>query len=156
VSYPRAKAFAIARRGDAVLLWRGYDELKDAYFWRPAGGHIELGEHSRDAVLREMREELGSEVVEARFLATIESIFESGGEVGHEIVLLYEVDLADRHLYEVESFTGVELDGAPLDMHWRTLAELEQDGLPVYPDGLFAFLEQHLGKEEGPPRGEAR
>jgi 8-oxo-dGTP diphosphatase len=32
---------------------------KDAQLWLPSGGHVESGEHPRDTVVRELKEELG-------------------------------------------------------------------------------------------------
>src|SRR5262245_40888497 len=41
--------------GNRILLV----DHKNAGLWLPPGGHVEQGEHPRDTVLREVREELG-------------------------------------------------------------------------------------------------
>ncbi len=48
-----------------MLLQTGYDSNTNQHFYRPLGGGIAFGEHSRDAFAREIREELGAEVYEA-------------------------------------------------------------------------------------------
>jgi ADP-ribose pyrophosphatase YjhB (NUDIX family) len=60
---------------------RGYHRL--------IGGGVELGESHREAIVREVEEELGATVHDLTFLAALESIFRLDGELGHEIVFLY-------------------------------------------------------------------
>jgi 8-oxo-dGTP pyrophosphatase MutT (NUDIX family) len=83
------------RDGDRLLVYEGYDSVKDERFYRPLGGGIEFGELGAEAVAREVREELGATVSDVRFLGVLESVFTYAGEPGHELVLMYEVALAD-------------------------------------------------------------
>ncbi len=78
-----------------LLVFRGDDPSRGVVFYRPLGGGIEFGERSTDAFTREMREELGAEVTDIRYLGMIENIFSHLGKQGHEIVLLYAARLAD-------------------------------------------------------------
>jgi len=57
-------------------------------FHRPLGGSIELGEHSADAVVREIHEELGATFVRPELLGVLESVFTINGEMGHEVVFV--------------------------------------------------------------------
>ena len=111
-------------------------------FYRPLGGGIERGERSADAVVRELREEIGAELVELRVLGTIENIFTFNGELGHEIVVVYEAQFADRSLYERARIDG--WDGAdneqPLAALWKPLRYFVDAHAPLYPDGLFELL----------------
>jgi len=75
---------------------RDYDSLKqDYYYYRPLGG-IEFGETSRDAIIREIREELSAEIEDVRWLGTLENIFTLDGEPGHEIVMVCHADFICR------------------------------------------------------------
>ena len=109
-------------------------------FYRPLGGAIEFGEHSRDCIVREIREEVGAEITDLTYLGTIESIFAYEGEPGHEIVLVYEARFADPRLYEVESVIGQD-DGGELVAVWKSIAYFQAGEAPLYPDGLLDLLD---------------
>lgn len=57
------------------------------------GGHIEFGETGRQALVREMREELGVEAHTGAFLGAVENSFMQHGKPHAEINLVYEVDI---------------------------------------------------------------
>ena len=62
---------AIIRRDDMVLATqRGYGEWKD--WWEFPGGKIEAGETPEEALQREIREELSTEISVDQFLCTVE------------------------------------------------------------------------------------
>lgn len=62
---------AIIRRDDMVLATqRGYGEWKD--WWEFPGGKIEAGETPEEALLREIHEELSTEISVDQFLCTVE------------------------------------------------------------------------------------
>ena len=62
---------AIIRRGDSVLATqRGYGDYKD--WWEFPGGKIETGETPEAALIREIREELDTEIAVEGFLTTVE------------------------------------------------------------------------------------
>ena len=62
---------AIIRRGDTIFATqRGYGDFKD--WWEFPGGKMEPGETPEAALLREIREELDTEIRIDRFLHTVE------------------------------------------------------------------------------------
>ena len=62
---------AIIRKGDAIFATqRGYGEWKD--YWEAPGGKVEPGESPIQALRREIREELDTEISVDKFLTTIE------------------------------------------------------------------------------------
>lgn len=62
---------AIIRRGDKVFAsQRGYGEWKD--WWEWPGGKIEPGETNEQALIREIREELDTEISIDKYLYTVE------------------------------------------------------------------------------------
>ena len=57
------------------------------------GGHIEFGETGRQALVREVKEELGVESSTGAFLGTIENAFLQHGRPHAEINLVYELKI---------------------------------------------------------------
>jgi ADP-ribose pyrophosphatase YjhB (NUDIX family) len=135
----RPIAIAIIRNGDRILVFEGYDHVKRQTFYRPLGGGVEFGEHGRDAVVREIREEIGAELVDPRYLGTLENLFTLEGERKHEIVLLYEGALANRALYEIATMEGQEPDGSKFKALWKPQSDFAA-GATLYPDGLLELL----------------
>jgi ADP-ribose pyrophosphatase YjhB (NUDIX family) len=92
-------------------------------------------------VAREIREELGAEIADIRFLGVIENIFTYAGSKGHEIMLFYSARLVEERFYMQESVLGHDDDGefvarwVSLDAARRATAE------PVYPEGLVDLIE---------------
>ena len=62
---------AIIRQGDKIFATqRGYGEWKD--LWEFPGGKMEVGETPEEALRREIREELSTEISVDEFLCTVE------------------------------------------------------------------------------------
>ena len=62
---------AIIKDGDKIYATqRGYGEFKDG--WEFPGGKIEEGETNKEALIREIKEELGIDIVVDEFIMTIE------------------------------------------------------------------------------------
>ena len=141
----RPIAICIFRREDQILVAEWYDTVKEQFFYRPLGGMIEFGERAERTIERELMEEIGAEVTGLCYLATVENIFIHNGERGHEIVLLYEGNLVDRALYEVEEIDGHDDGDVLLKAVWKRL-DYFGPSAPLYPDGLLEMLLGSPGK----------
>ena len=136
----RPIAVCVFRRGGLTLVSEGYDSVKQSFFYRPLGGSIEFGEHSREAIAREIREEIGADITTLKFLGAIESIFTVDGNPGHEIVMVYEGEFVDSSIYEMPRFTGHEDDGSEISVMWKSMDEFKRGTSRLVPDGLLELL----------------
>jgi 8-oxo-dGTP pyrophosphatase MutT (NUDIX family) len=137
----RTVALCLFSRDGSILVAEGVDAVKGETFYRPLGGSIEFGERGSETVVREISEELGAEVKpeSLRYMGTLENIFVYNGLPGHEIMLLYDGELADSSLYERGELHAQEDDGVPFRALWKPLAEFGP-GAPLYPEGLKELL----------------
>ena len=67
------------------------------------GGHIEFGETGRQALVREVKEELGVESSTGAFLGVVENTFLQHGKPHAEINLVYELELGNGELPPLNS-----------------------------------------------------
>jgi 8-oxo-dGTP diphosphatase len=104
--------------GESILLV----DHKNAQLWLPPGGHVEQGEHPRDTVAREIREELGfapAHEIAAPLMVTCTATV--GLTSGHTDVSLWYVVNATKDqamTYDLQEFGGVKWFGfheAPLN-----------------------------------------
>lgn len=96
---------------------------------------VEFGETSRQAIVREVQEELSGEITDLRLLGVLENRFTFDGEDGHEIVFVYDGRFADEFMYAGESVTGREANNISFTAHWIHPVDPDHDR-PLYPDGL--------------------
>ena len=115
------------------------DSIKGETFYRPLGGGIEFGETGANAIAREIREEIGAEIAEVEYLGALENIFTYNGLPGHEIVQVYDARFVDKSLYSASHIRGVESNGEPMTVLWKSVREFSA-GHPLYPSGLLSLL----------------
>lgn len=137
--YVRVKTVCVFSHKNRILAIDALDPAKEQRFWVPIGGRVEFGETSRDAMVREVREELTVEVRDLKLLGVVENIFTYDGGDGHEIVFVYDGQLAQRSLYESASVKGVEGNGEEFIAYWIDPTDPDH-GRPLYPDGLVDLL----------------
>ncbi len=137
------KAICIIYRGEEIFVFEARDEQKAETYYRPLGGVIEFGEYSMPAVRREFREEINSELDNLHYLHVFENIFVMEGSPHHEIILVYQADLADKSIYDEPFIYGREDNGQLFKALWKALDDFK-NGPPLYPDGLLAFLLENV------------
>ena len=121
---------AIIRKGDKIFATqRGYGEWKG--WWEFPGGKMEVGESAEDALVREIKEELSTDISVDKFLCTVEYDYPQFHLTMHCYMcsLLSEVLHLNEH--EAASWLGVtEFDS----VEW----------LPA-DNQLLVFIERELG-----------
>ena len=86
------------------------------------GGHIEFGETGRQALVREVKEELGVDAETGAFLGVVENTFNQHGKPHAEINLVYELKLPMT--------TSAQAQEDWIEFEWRDRAHLD-DLLPA-------------------------
>ncbi len=140
LAHIRVVAIGIFIHDGRILVFEGRDPHDGRVFYRPLGGGIEFGERGRDALTRELREELGAEIADVSYLGIIENLFTYDGQPHHEIVLVYRARFTDPRMYDAPSSICYEHDGTPFLSLWKPLDEFRTGGPPLYPAGLLEFL----------------
>lgn len=80
------------------------------------GGHVEFGETGREALVREVKEELGADAETGAFLGVVENSFQQHGKPHAEVNLVYELKLpADVAAQSQEDW---------IEFEWRGVADL--------------------------------
>lgn len=136
---PRLIALAAILRGDDLLVSEIHDPV-EGVFYRPPGGSIEFGELGAEAAARELREELGLDIVVRGRLAVIENRFVYQGEPGHEVILLVKADLADPAGYRRDEFPRLDILPGERRAVWMPLAAFRAGDAVLYPAGLLDVL----------------
>lgn len=103
--------------------------------WLPSGGHVDLNEHPRDTVIRELYEELGKKPVflhnnEEPFFITVNTV---GPPPGHVDVSLWY--LLRGSIHEYVHFDRREFN----DVEWFTFDEILQSDSVIFDNNMHRF-----------------
>lgn len=134
----RVAALCVIRNGDRILVALGYAPQKGE-FYRPLGGGIHFGERSRDAVIREVMEEIRAELTNLRCIGFLENCYSRAGRPQHELLIMYEGEMVDKKLTELAVISGME-EGELFDAEWVSLSEFVSGGATLFPDGLLELI----------------
>jgi uncharacterized protein (DUF1330 family)/8-oxo-dGTP pyrophosphatase MutT (NUDIX family) len=136
----RPVAAAVLCRSNRLLVWEDRNPETGEVVCVPLAGGIEFGEPGAEAIARELQEEIGATATRLDYLGALEEIYDWGAEKRHELYLVYDVDVAEREVYEAEELTVVEPDGRRYVARWRSLDDFRGEKRLV-PDGLLALID---------------
>lgn len=138
----KLRVCGVVQVGDKILI----DNCDNAPFWGYPGGHVELGESTREAVVREVKEEIGVDAEIIKNLASIQLFFtREDGKPFHEIGFYYLM----KANIEPKNLTIEENDKEKLRKHqfrWVTKEELKN--LDVRPTELKKVILNDLENQE--------
>ena len=133
----RIIALGLIRDGNKFLFDQMKDPGKNLCFLRTIGGEIEFGETSKQAMIREVNEEINTKVSNLNLLGNFENIFIFNNQPKHEIVYLYAITLADKALYEVDAIPVKEQSNNRV-AKWVSYEDL--DKYTIYPPQILQFI----------------
>lgn len=109
-------AVGLIVQGDHTLIaWRGAERHQgDRYEF--AGGKVDAGETPAQALVRELHEELGIEVLHASFL--------------QRLTYAYPEKTVCLHVYRVDQFAGTPQGREGQPLHWVPIHQLDQYAFP--------------------------
>ena len=110
--------------------------------WMPPKGHIEEGETSMDAAIRETEEEIGVRVASALLSSSIDVIYKNSKGRSHKKVTIFPVRLISK---DFNSNPGITITGSlqkeEVDgMEWMSIEQMEKRALPRYIESLKILM----------------
>ncbi|MBY3180335.1 NUDIX domain-containing protein [Rhizobium sp. 25PS6] len=136
----RVKVIGLAWRKDQLLAAEVEDDSGRIKGVRPLGGAIEFGESREEALHREFREELETDIRIVGPWHLLENIYEHQGAIGHEYIFAADIELADASLYQRDEIRYSELDETAATARWFGRDSLRDAGIDLYPTGLDRLL----------------
>ncbi|MBY5820983.1 NUDIX hydrolase [Rhizobium leguminosarum] len=136
----RVKVIGLAWWKDQLLAAEVEDDSGRIKGVRPLGGAIEFGESREEALHREFREELETDIRIVGPWHLLENIYEHQGAIGHEYIFAADIELADASLYQREEIRYSELDETAATARWFGRDSLRDAGIDLYPTGLDRLL----------------
>ena len=127
----RVKVIGLAWRNDRLLAAEVEDDSGRIKGVRPLGGAIEFGESREEALQREFREELETDIRIVGPWHLLENIYEHHGATGHEYIFAADIELADASLYERDEIRYSELDETAATARWFGRDRLRDAGIDL-------------------------
>ncbi len=135
----RAVAIGLVIEQNRLLVFEGYDDTRQSFYYRPLGGEIEFGETGEQALKREFLEEINQPIDQIEYLETLENHYFLDDVQGHELVRVYRVSLVNPEAYH-QDYLISESGQLPLHTRWLDISQLAQTPERLVPKGIWRLL----------------
>lgn len=143
----KVKAICVIQHGADIFVSKAYDSVKEDFYYRPIGGTVEFGEYTKETIVREIFEELNTEIINIEIIKIIENIFSCDGIDGHEIMFIYSGDFRDHSFYENKKYVLIEDNGDEFEAEWINCNKFLNKELRLVPEGLQEYFSEKCKKE---------
>ena len=92
-------------------------------FYNLPGGRVKFQESTKEAIIRELKEELGIEIDNPNLIAVAENFFTWAGQNVQELVFIYEIKLDDSYYEKLDHFKN--MDSECEYMYWAKIDNLK-------------------------------
>jgi ADP-ribose pyrophosphatase YjhB (NUDIX family) len=123
----------VVARGGRVLLNRRKGTC-NAFL---PGGHIRFGEPARAALVREIREEIGTDVEVKDFLGVVEHSWEDENGLNHEVNLIFKIECE-----ELDPSKSPRSNEPHLEFFWQPVNDL--GAVRLEPSAIIVLLPRWL------------
>lgn len=144
----RVMVRGIFSKGHAILATEGKSSTKDSRFFILPGGTVEFGETSKDALIREMYEELHAKLRNVKYLGVMEHLFSFKRGKYHEIAFIYSAQFSDKSFYKKSVIEGVEDTGRKFRCTWMPMSDFKNGKYLLVPAGMLKLLNGKNAKEK--------
>jgi len=138
----RIKALCLFEDNGYIFVSESFDCVKKDFYYRPAGGTTEFGEYTIDTVIREIKEELNTEIINIKLATVLENIFTCDGFKGHEIDFIYSADFKDRKFYEKKEYEIIESDNKKIKGVWMKIIDFINNKYRLVPEELINYYKK--------------
>lgn len=135
----RVKVLAWLQQDDHLFVVKMHDCRKCDDYYRPVGGSVEFGETTREALLREVHEELNTRIRITGEPLIVENLFTCDGEQGHEIDYVYPAQFIDPVFHLPQVYPLIEASGERYEAMWIALPKFLDGRLRLVPEALLEW-----------------
>lgn len=132
----RIKALAWIEDKGFLFVVKMHDSVKEDDYYRPVGGSVEFGERAHEAVIREVQEELNTEIALIAPPFVVENLFTCDGKAGHEVDFLFPARFTDIGFYQHKIYDLVEANGDKAEAMWIPIMDCITKKLRLVPEEL--------------------
>ena len=133
-------ALGLIVKNDFILTYSVQDKISDDIFFRLIGGHIEFGENSKTALVREFKEEIDQKIKIIQGLDVFENIYFYNGKKCHEFVSLFLIEFLDNKMYESECIIGHEGPSRTYEAYWLPIKDFKSNKKVLYPPEILNHI----------------
>jgi len=137
----QAMAYCIFRRNHELLLRKVHRPDGAGILFYPVGGALRVGEYSWDAVRRHVRAALGTTAQNLTFMGPSEFIGQQEAHLLHQIIFLFEAELAETDKYHAHQIEGLGPDRQPCVYGWYPLATIRRHRHWHLPESLVDLIQ---------------